>query len=400
MMRYCIPEYRLPKDVLNKEIEEIRAVGVEIRTNSPVERLEDLFEEGYDAILVACGAWQKSKMEIEGEYFAVDGISFLKAVNSGERPKVGKRVIVVGGGNTAVDAARSCVRLGASDVCIVYRRTREEMPASDEEVQAALEEGVRLEFLAAPVQIQKREGDFTLLCRRMKLGPKDASGRPVPVPVEGSEFAMDCDTVISAIGQSVRIPSLFGLRIVEGRVEADPNTLETGVRGVFAAGDAVTGPSSIIEAIAQGRRAASSIDKFLGGDGEIDEVLAQGESAASYEVTMAKTHRPYMPTIPLGRRLCSFECVELGYGPSAGVKEASRCLDCDLRRFSVEVDGSACKDCGYCAEVCRLEVFSHANYFNERGYRPYVAVHPERCIGCLACFYACPDFAISVVRRR
>lgn len=401
MMRYGIPAYRLPREILDKEIAAIKDAGVEIRVNSPVTSLDDV-KKDYDAVLVACGSWKTSKLGISGEDLpgVKDGLAFLEEVNGGQTVSIGKKVAIIGGGNTAIDAARTARRLGAKEVTIFYRRTRAEMPASEEEINGALEEGVRIEFLAAPVSIDQAGGSLNLTCQRMELKGKDASGRPKPVPVAGSEFSNIFDTVIVAIGQAPEVPATWGLEVAEGgQLKACAETLATNKEGVFAAGDVVSGPASIIEAIAQGKRAAVSIDKFLGGEGKINGYELEKSAANEPEVILTPTARTYVPVIPLGDRLHSFAGVELGFDTVAAQKEAKRCLACDLREFYVEVDGNGCKECGYCAHVCTLGVFAPANYFNDRGYKPMVAVHPEKCIGCLKCFFVCPDFSISIEKN-
>lgn len=392
MMRYGIPGYRLPNQVLDRDISFITGRGVEIKTGSKITSLDQL--DSFDAVFVAAGAWTSAKLEIDGEGAAavLDGIAFLNAVNSGSKARVGQRVVVVGGGNTAVDAARAAVRLGAAEVRIVYRRTRDEMPASAEEVAEALEEGVAIEFLAAPVKVQ--EG--SIICSRMKQGPKDKSGRPTPVPVPGSQFAIECDTVIAAVGQIADAGALGLDADAGGVIAVNPDTLETYRKGVFAAGDCVTGPSSIIQAIAQGRKAASSIDRHLGGKGEIDEVLLDDGDPGLLPPAPMGARRPAVQTAPFGDRLNSFVPVEKGYDQSSAVRESRRCLGCDLREYRVEVDFKACKDCGYCKEVCALDIFHSADTFNDRGYRPMVATGAEKCVGCQKCFFICPDFAISI----
>ena len=393
MMRYGIPEYRLPNAVLDGEIAEIKARGVEIRTGSRVQSLDALFNEGYQAVFVASGAWLTAKLGVEGTNSTiVDGIEFLQAVNSGKEVAVGEKVVVVGGGNTAIDAARASVRLGAKEVMVVYRRTKDEMPASAQEIADALEEGVKIEFLAAPVKVA---GD-KVICTKMKLGAKDASGRPAPVPVEGSEFNVECHTVITAIGQKADAAA-FGLTgNANGTIVVDENSMATSREGVFAAGDVVTGPSSIIEAVAQGSKAAVSIDRFLGGDGEIAETLVEENDPELLPVVTEGFERAFTRTIPYKERLESFGAVEMGYSDAVAMREAQRCLGCDVREYKVEVDYSACKECGYCKEVCCLSIFKSAEGFNDRGYKPMKATDSEKCVGCMKCFFVCPDWAISI----
>jgi formate dehydrogenase (NADP+) beta subunit len=393
MLRYGIPEYRLPNDVLEKEIAFIEGQGVKITTGTKVETPAALREKGFDAVLVASGAWKAQKMGIDGEESAqvLDGISFLTDVNTGGNPAIGSKVVVVGGGNTAIDAARTSLRLGA-EVEIFYRRTRQEMPASDSEIEEALEEGIVITYLTAPVRIDSG----SVKCIKMELGASDASGRPRPVPVAGSEKIVACDTVIMAIGQSADAGSLDIAANENGTVAVEGDSLVTVQEGIFAAGDAVTGPSSIIEAIAQGRQAAVSIDLFLGGDGIID---ADEEAPVLKEVPEPEprgTGRCKTVMTPVAERLGGFDITEQGYDRETAAREASRCLSCDLCDYSVEVNVAFCKDCGYCEEVCPRGVFTHSDVFNSSGYQPMMAMNAERCIGCMNCIYICPDFAIEI----
>jgi len=392
MLRYGIPGYRLPNDVVDREIAAIQRRGVEIVTSSSVISAAELFGEGYDAVLVASGAWKPLKMGIEGEESSqvIDGIAFLKDVNRGTAPPVGKKVVVVGGGNSAVDAARAGIRMGAK-VTLVYRRTREDMPASPEEVAEAEEEGVKIEFLAAPVRIRKGSA----VCIRMTPGPPDDSGRPRPIPVAGSEFSISCNTVIMAVGQRADAGML---RLPENRSGAAmvDRELATPVPGIFAAGDAVTGPKTIIDAIAQGRTASAAIDRYLGGDGRIDPVTSSPEQSGLPEEKPMGTKRPKTRTLPLKLRKRGFDPVESGYDQETAVSEAERCLACDIRQYLVEVNPAICKECGYCQEMCRMGIFTTSDTFNASGYKPSVVQHADRCVGCLKCLYVCPDFAITI----
>lgn len=337
MMRFGIPTYRLPKEVLDSEIEGIRSVGIEIKTNSRVESLDSLWEQGYDAIFVAIGAHQGVKMGVEGEdnRGVIECISFLRDANQGKAVKPGDKVAVVGGGNAAIDGARTALRLGAKEVTIVYRRSREEMPASPEEIEGALEEGVKILFLAAPNKISEADGKLVMGCLRMELGEADASGRRRPVPIKGSEFDMEFDTVIAAIGQTPENLGSFDLDVVAGdRVKVAPETLATSVKGVYAGGDVATGPASVIEAIAAGRRAAASIDKYLGGSGDIEEVLTESAKASPWlgrDEGFGDRHRVPLPCLPVERRIGNFSEVGLGFDEGMAVEEAERCLRCDLR---------------------------------------------------------------------
>jgi len=333
MMRVAIPDYRLPKNILKAEIEEIEDIGVDIKINTRVDSIDSLLSDNYDAVFVAVGAHQGVRIGVEGEDNprVVECVNFLRDVSLGKKVKVGDKVAVIGGGNVAIDGARTALRLGAKEVTIIYRRTRAEMPASPEEVEEALAEGVQIYFLVAPLKIISQNGSVEMECTRMELGAMDASGRRRPEPIKGSEFALDFDTIIAAIGQRPDIPDQFNLALGRGNVvEVDPDTLTTSREGVFAGGDAVSGPASVIEAIAAGRQAAISIDKYLGGSGDIDEVLAppEGEVAALDEAE--EKRRPQMPTLPVKKRLGDFSQVELGYSDEMAMEEAMRCLRCDL----------------------------------------------------------------------
>jgi NADPH-dependent glutamate synthase beta subunit-like oxidoreductase/ferredoxin len=337
MMRVGIPDYRLPPEKLNAEIDVIREAGVDIKLNTRVESIDDLFSQGYDAVFAAPGAHQGMKMGVDGEDVQgiFDGATFLREINLGRKIDTGARVAVIGGGNVAIDAARGSLRIGAKKVTIVYRRTRAEMPASPEEIEAALEEGIEIMFLAAPVRIDRTGKTLKLTCNRMELGEPDASGRRRPVPIKGSEFTTDFDSIIAAIGQFPDIPEGFNLKLGRGStIQASAETSATSSKGVWAGGDAVSGPASVIEAIAAGRKAAASIDKYLGGTGDINEVLAPpsefspcvGKDEGFFEWAWAG-----MPALPTEKRIDNFEEVELGLSDEAAAKEGRRCLQCAVR---------------------------------------------------------------------
>jgi NADH-quinone oxidoreductase subunit F len=333
MMRVGIPDYRLPKDILRSEIKEIENIGVEIRTNTRVDSLDGLFKQGCDAVFLAVGAHQSIKTGVKGEDSpgVRDCVSFLRDVSLGKEVKLGDRVAVIGGGNAAIDSARTAFRLGAREVTIVYRRTRTEMPASPEEIDGAIAEGVKIHFLATPSRIISRDGKVELECIRMRLGELDASGRPRPEPIEGSEFVTEFDTIIAAIGQRPEVPRQFDLSLSRGNtIPVDPDTLATRREGVFAGGDGVRGPASVIEAIADGRQAAISIDKYLGGEGEIDETLAPPEGAVAPLEEAEEGRRVEVPTLPVAERLKGFKQVELELNEEMAIKEGKRCLRCDL----------------------------------------------------------------------
>jgi len=337
MLRVGIPEYRLPNDVLDAEIDEIRQGRFEIKTGTRVESLDSLFEQGYDAVFLAVGAHRGIGMGVEGEDSpgVVDAISFLRDVSLGQKVKMGNRVAVIGGGNVAIDAARSAIRLGTKDVDIIYRRTRNEMPASEEEVDGALEENINIIYLTAPNKIWNENGMVRLQCLHMKLGEPDSSGRRRPEPVEGSEFTTDYDTVIAAIGQMPDVPEGFQVETVKGNlIETKNSDSSTSRKGVFAGGDAVHGPASVIKAIAAGRRGAIAIDKHLGGKGNIDEKLALTEETEDWlgcEQGFARQQRQEATCLPPAQRGGNFNMVEHTYDEESAVKEANRCLYCDIR---------------------------------------------------------------------
>jgi len=271
MLRKCIPEYRLPKEVLAKEIQFIRNLGVEIKTGITVGKdlnFDDLWKDGFKAIFIGLGAHKSQKLKIEGGDLkgVINALDFLWSINFGEKMEVGKNVVVIGGGNVAVDAAKTALLHGANEVTIFYRRSREEMPANPWEVKEAEAEGVKIEFLVAPKKILGEDERIAAIeCIRMQLGELDESGRRKPIPIEGSEFKRETDMVILAIGE---VPDLeFLPKEIElnedGTVWVNPISMETSLQGVFAGGDAVTGPATVIEAIRAGKCAAESIESYL-----------------------------------------------------------------------------------------------------------------------------------------
>ncbi len=337
MMRFGIPEYRLPRDILAGEIDDIKEAGVKIITNTRVESIDSLKEEGYDAILLGIGAHQGTKIGVEGEDLpgVMDGASFLRDVNLGKKVRLGDKVAVVGGGNSAIDSARVALRSGAKEVNIIYRRTRAEMPASPEEVEDAIQEGITLNFLQNPTKITQNGSGVDVECIRMRLGEPDASGRRRPEPIPGSEFVTYYDAIIGAIGQAPQVPEGFSIKTGRGNtLQVNSETMQTSMEGVYAAGDATTGPASVIAAIAAGRQAAISIDKYLGGSGEIDEALAPVEDMGvelGKEEGFADKTREEPDLIALEKRLAGFAEVKHALTPETACKEAGRCLRCDLR---------------------------------------------------------------------
>ena len=271
MLRKCIPQSRLPKEILAKEIQFLRELGVEIRTGVKVGedlKLSDLWKDGYRAVFVGSGAHKCQAIRIEGGDLkgVIHALDFLWEANSGEKVNVGKKVIVIGGGNVAVDAARSARRLGATEVSILYRRSKEEMPAIPWEVKEAEDEGVSIELLVAPRKVLGTNGQVSgIECVRMQLGEPDETGRRKPVPIEGSEFTREADMIIFATGEAPDLgflPKEVGLND-DGTLWVNPVTMETSLPGVFGGGDAVTGPATVIEAIRAGKCAAESIQNYL-----------------------------------------------------------------------------------------------------------------------------------------
>ncbi|MFC2005880.1 FAD-dependent oxidoreductase [Chloroflexota bacterium] len=337
MMRIGIPEYRLPRNILASEIDVIRETGVEIKTNTRVESVDSLLKDGFNAVFIAVGAHQGIKMGCEGENLpgVINSVTFLRQVNLGEKVKAGDKVAVIGGGNAAIDAARMVLRTGVKEVTIIYRRTRTEMTAAPEEIEDALDEGIKIVFLAAPSRISKSNGKLLLECVRMELAEPDASGRARPVTTKGSEYTAEYDTIIAAIGQVPDIPEQFGLRTGrDNTIQVNPRSLKTNKGGVFAGGDAVSGAASVIEAIAMARQAASAIDKYLGGNGVIDETLAPVEQTSGYlgkDKEFADRRRLKTQLISRHERLKGFAEARPALTPEQARMEAGRCLRCDLR---------------------------------------------------------------------
>jgi NADPH-dependent glutamate synthase beta subunit-like oxidoreductase len=337
MMRVGIPAYRLPRKILDNEIDMVINLHVEIKTNTRVQSLGALFNDGYQAILVATGAHQGIKLGIEGEDHpkVIECIDLLRDISLGKMPTTGDRVAVIGGGNAAIDAARTVLRLGAKEVTIFYRRTRAEMPANHSEVEEALKEGVKIEYLAAPQKVFSKDGAVALENIRMKLGVPDASGRPRPEPVPGSEFITELDSIIAAVGQRPLLQEQFGLKIGRGNIiETNTENMTTSKTGVFAAGDVTLGPASVVEAVAQGKKAAVSIDKYLGGNSilPIQEIkIKEFTSRDTFLKRLEKERqRVEMPTLPIQDRLRGFNEVELGLTEEMATAEGQRCWRCDL----------------------------------------------------------------------
>ena len=360
MLAVGIPEYRLPRSVLNREIGYLLRMGVELKLNTPIGpglSLQDLKAKGFDAVFVAAGAHRSRRLGLEGEDSkgVLHAVDFLRKVALGEQVKVGKKVIVVGGGNAAIDAARTSFRLGAQQVTIAYRRTRSEMPAQEEEIEEAELEGIRIEYLTAPTRLVIENGEIGgMECLRMALGEPDESGRPRPVPVPGSGFRIEADMVIPAISQEPDLSFFGGKDGLEttrrGTIDADPITLETSLQGVFAGGDVVTGPQTYIDAMAAGRKAAVSIDRFLRGE---DLRAGREEEGPKKDYILVDVDgveyrdRASLPTLPVERRK-NFDEVSLGLCEEDAMGEARRCLQC-----------GGCSECLECIKACEAKAIDY-----------------------------------------
>ncbi|MGB5986198.1 MAG: FAD-dependent oxidoreductase [Desulfobacterales bacterium] len=409
MMMVGIPRYRLPREVIDREVAMIEDLGVEFRFNTRFGQditFDQLKADGYDAFFFAIGAHKTWKLNIPGESDfpqVIEAIDLLQKVALGERHMPGKRVAIVGGGNVAIDAARTCVRLGSEAVTLLYRRTRSEMPADVEEVEQAEEEGVNFSFLAIPTAINGSDGKLTsLTCLKAKLGPEDASGRRRPVPMEGSDHELDVDAVIPAIGQRVNYECMEELADLgwsrRNTIRVNRASMETSLAGVFAAGDAVLGPATVVEAIGGGKKAADAIDRYLSGipQPKMPPIPVRRLRTEWFDVPSATKmilKRPEMPLLNIERRLTTFQQVELGYTENMAREEARRCLRCDI-----------CRRCGICVEVCRDKMGINAlqlGYFDfdhpvETDFRQI----EERCILCGACAENCPNNAMVIEDRK
>jgi formate dehydrogenase major subunit len=398
MLRYGIPAFRLPRAVLDQEIEIIRILGGEFRMQKRLGTdftLEDLRRD-FNAVFLAIGAQGSRGLECPGEELALPAVEFLARASAGHPPAIGGEVLVVGGGNTAMDASRTAVRLGAGAVTVLYRRSRREMPCLMAEVEAAEAEGVRLETLVAPVRLETLvNGRFRLTCMRMALGARDESGRARPVPISGSEFILEATCVIAAVGQTVETGSLSGgeLRLSRWQgIAVNPATLATNLEGVFAGGDAVTGADLAIRAVAAGRLAAVSVDQYLGGravrgDPEMISVLMgklDEEELAEFFRGIEESTRAPMPELPPDQRIHSFEEVELGFSAEVARREAGRCMNCgcwkastcQLRQYATE----------YGADPLRFA--GARRKFQRDPSHPEIIYEPGKCILCGACVAA------------
>jgi NADPH-dependent glutamate synthase beta subunit-like oxidoreductase/ferredoxin len=339
MMRYGIPEYRLPRKVLESEIKEIQNTGVEIKTSTKVESLDALlFDEGYDAVVVAPGSSVGQRLPIPGAELdgVLVGLDFLKDLHLGKPVKVGKQVVVLGGGNVAFDCARLARRLGAQEVRIACLEQRNEMPAACDEIEQGEEEGIVVHPARTCTRVLNRDGGITgVECLEVERFEFDEHGKSQVDVVASSQHVLPADTVIFAIGQLPEIPEQFELDTGErGHIDVDPYTFDTSIEGVFAAGDAVDGTASVIEAIASGRRGAIAVDRYLGGSGSIDEVLVPLEEPESWlgpGEGFAALNRCQEHCIEVGERVKGFGSIVQPLCEEVAVAESSRCLKCDLR---------------------------------------------------------------------
>ena len=366
MLRVGIPDYRLPPEVLDNEINHILRHGIEIRTGVRFGSdlsLDSLRQDGFSAIFLGIGAHDAIRMNIPGEDKAegvIDALCFLREANLRRGKAPGKRVIVIGGGNVAIDAARVVKRLGAENVTVVYRRSEREMPAYPEELQGAREEGIEFSYLTAPVSIHRQDGEVTgFECIRTKLGPPDAGGRRRPVPVEGSEFVIGCDAVISAIGQKIDVSwtaAAPDLKLTSrNTLRVNPHTFQTSVPDVFAAGDAVTGPTTVIEAVAAGHKVVAAMHRFISGE-DLDQYAAErvieeppGTDWQEISEKIENTPRAVSAQLDPVQRAGSFAEVDRNFSEETARKEASRCVNC-----------GGCCECKLCVSACEAKAINHA----------------------------------------
>ncbi len=392
MLRYGIPAFRLPLTVLEKELAALQSLGVNIECKQRLGRdftLTSLKERGFDAVFLGLGAQAGRKLEVPGEESegVVSAIDFLRAVKRDGKAAVGKRVAVIGGGFTAVDAARTAVRLGAGEVFLCYRRTRDEMPAVSEEVREAEEEGVRVIYLVAPIEVitnDKRASGLRMLIHT--LGEPDASGRRRPDPVAQSEFTLTCDLIINALGQVVaEAPENLSLT-PSGNIASNIETGATSLPWLFVGGDAATGADTVISAIASGRCAAVSIDRFLSGENALltyDPALTEVSRARVLARARGVERNPRVPLAQraAGVRKRDFNLYEPALTEEEAVREASRCLSCGC--------GAGC---GLCARIC-------SNFAITRETPDSFAIDEDKCVACGMCFRRCPNQNIEIVRQ-
>jgi formate dehydrogenase (NADP+) beta subunit len=401
MLRYGIPRYRLPQARLDRDIKAIMDLGITFKGGTTIGRnlsLQQLRQEN-DAVFIATGANSSARIPLEGKdkTGVIWGWDFLRDIALGQAPRLGAKVAVIGGGNVAVDVALTARRLGARKVSVICLESRQEMPAHPWEIQLAEEEGVTFLCEWAPRKVLGNEcacGVGLMRC----VSVFDDACTFNPAYDEMITDRVDADTIILAIGQAPILDfaeQYPNIRVEGHRIGTDEN-LACGEPGIYSGGDVVTGPQSIVSAIAQGRRAAAAIDTYLGGTGDIVEHLAPDEDSIMLPpMERVIRQRNRMPHLAPWERE-GFEQVEQGLTSDQVRAEASRCLNCDARQFEVVLDTEKCKECGYCKAACTVGTFESADFFNAKGYRPMVVKKADWCVGCFKCFFVCPDFAINV----
>src|SRR4030043_360330 len=427
MLNVGIPPYRLPREVVRQAIEEVKRLGVQIITRTPIGKevnLESLRKK-YEAVYIAAGAHKAEKLGIPGEDLqgVIHGVTFMQMVNLKRDLKFDSRVAVVGGGNTAMDAARSSFRLGAKEVFILYRRSREEMPVDSRELEQVEEEGIQVHSPTQPIRILSGDGIRVsgVQCIRNRLGEPEKDGRRRPIPIEGTEFEIDIHVLIPAVSQSPDIsflPEEIGLEISKwDRLSVNPETFETNVDGIFAGGDFVTGPRDVIGVIADGRKAALSIHSYLTGE-EFEKKPAYFTAVSEVKIDpdLEKIPRQKIDTIPVQERKSVDKEVELGFSKEVAVKEATRCLQCHI--FTI-FDRTKCILCGGCVDICpkscfrmarldeiegdgRLSTLVESLYgvsyeeAEERNLATVIFKEESRCIQCGLCAKRCPTGTITM----
>jgi NADPH-dependent glutamate synthase beta subunit-like oxidoreductase len=407
-MRYGIPRYRLTEERLDKDIERILDRGVEFIGNMVVGDNVgfDEIKKQNDAVFVASGANCSIRIPLAGgeKKGVFWGWEFLRDVSLGKAVSVGAKVAVIGSGNTAIDAALTARRLGARRIDLFTRKKKEDMLAHPREIAIAEEEGIFINPEWAPKKVvgeDKVEGLGLIRCSSVF---DEKTCNYDPIYDEEITHRIEADTIILAAGQEPALEFLNScdskVKTARNRIEASGDDLSTSVPGVFAGGDVVTGPASIILAVAQGRSAAIAIDKYLGGAGDITEILAAPEDSVEVADFAASVMNPQprneLRHLRVWERVLGFDHVELPLSDEQIKAEASRCLNCDARKFEVKLAQEMCKDCGYCAEVCQVGTFGASSVFNQKGYQPMEVKSADHCVGCLRCFFSCPDFAIDV----
>lgn len=395
MLRYGIPEYRLPKALLDREIAQIAALGVTMKNNVQIGKdvsLADL-QKDFDAVILAAGAWNSSKMRIPGEESekVLGGIDFLRTVALGAPADIGKTVAIVGGGNTAMDACRTAVRLGAENVYVIYRRTRDEMPAEDVEILEAEEEGVQFKYLTSPIAFKEENGKVVAVLQKMQLGAPDQSGRRRPEPIAGATEELPLDTVIMAIGQ---YPNLAGFESVEATkrntVAADEETFRTSEEGVFAVGDMTNrGASIAIAAIGEAQKASVIVDRYLNGKAARYKkpYFVERNPAPEFFQKFPKAPRAKMPQLSAEDRKTNFKEVSLGFSEDAAKKEALRCLECGCH------DYYECKLISYANQydVNPARFAGEKHQRNEENVNSLISRNTDKCILCGLCVRVCEE---------